>query len=124
MATRDRSEQSKQTDFPIVGIGASAGGLEALEAFVSEIAPESGMAFVVVSHSHPDHKTRLPEILERKATVPVVLLKDGMRLGPDMIYIPPSDLDPSSRWLDPSAKTGKQDRAAHADRHFFAISGA
>ena len=94
MATRDRSEQSKQTDFPIVGIGASAGGLEALEAFVSEIAPESGMAFVVVSHSHPDHKTRLPEILERKATVPVVLLKDGMRLGPDMIYIPPSDLDP------------------------------
>ena len=87
-------EKIKQSNFPIVGIGASAGGLEALESFVSGISEKSGMAFVVVSHSHPDHKTRLPEILERKARVPVVLLEDGMRLAPDTVYIPPSDLDP------------------------------
>ncbi|KJS32391.1 MAG: hypothetical protein VR64_07605 [Desulfatitalea sp. BRH_c12] len=84
----------EQIAFPIIGIGASAGGLQALEAFVSEIAPHSGMAFVVVSHSHPDHETRLPEILARKANVPVVLLTDGTRLAPDTIYIPPSGLDP------------------------------
>ncbi|RJQ77493.1 MAG: chemotaxis protein CheB [Desulfobacteraceae bacterium] len=97
----DKAEQARllvealrPNNFPIVGIGASAGGLEALEAFVSAIEAKSGMAFVVVSHSHPDHKTRLPEILERKAKVPVVLLKDGTRLAPDTIYIPPSDLDP------------------------------
>jgi two-component system CheB/CheR fusion protein len=83
-----------QIAFPIIGIGASAGGLQALEAFVSEIALQSGMAFVVVSHSHPDHETRLPEILARKANVPVVLLTDGMRLAPDTIYIPPSGRDP------------------------------
>ena len=87
-------EKIKQSNFPIIGIGASAGGLEALESFVSGISEKSGMAFVVVSHSHPDHKTRLPEILERKARVPVVLLEDGMRLAPDTVYIPPSDLDP------------------------------
>ncbi len=84
----------EQDLFPIVGIGASAGGLEALEAFVSEISEKSGMAFVVLVHSLPDHKTRLPEILERKAKVPVVLLEDGMRIVPDTVYIPPSNLDP------------------------------
>ncbi len=87
-------EKIEKKHFPIIGIGASAGGLEALESFVSEISEKSGMAFVVVSHSHPAHKTRLPEILERKARVPVVLLEDGMRLCPDTVYIPPSDLDP------------------------------
>lgn len=46
----------EQIAFPIVGIGASAGGLQAPEAFVSEIATHSGMAFGVVSHSHPDHE--------------------------------------------------------------------
>jgi two-component system, chemotaxis family, CheB/CheR fusion protein len=91
-ATGDRCGQPEH--FPIVGIGSSAGGLEALEAFVSEIAVKSGMAFVVVSHSRPDHETRLPEILKRKAKVPVVLLKDGTPLAPDMIYISPSGLDP------------------------------
>jgi two-component system, chemotaxis family, CheB/CheR fusion protein len=91
---RSVSEGGRPNDFPIIGIGASAGGLEALEAFVSEIAADSGMAFVVISHSHPDHQTRLPEILERKSTVAVVLLKDGTCPAPDTIYIPPSDRDP------------------------------
>jgi two-component system, chemotaxis family, CheB/CheR fusion protein len=99
--------------FPIVGIGASAGGLEALEAFVSAIAPKSGMAFVVISHSHPDHETRLPEILERKAKVPVVLLEDGTHLAPDTIYIPPSGLDPIIR--DGSIRLQK--RQNRADLH-------
>ncbi len=51
--------------FPIVGIGASAGGLEALEAFFHACLPEMGMAFVLVSHLAPDHHSLLSEILQR-----------------------------------------------------------
>ena len=52
--------------FPVVGIGASAGGLEALEKFFVHIAPGCGMAFVVVTHQHPAHTSLLPELLRKQ----------------------------------------------------------
>jgi len=51
--------------FPIVGLGASAGGLEALEEFFKQMPPDGGMAFVVVTHQHPGHTSLLPELLRR-----------------------------------------------------------
>lgn len=96
--------------FPIVGIGASAGGLEALEGFFSNMPANSGMAFVVVQHLSPDFKSVMDELLARRTRIPIHRVTDGMRVEPDAIYlIPPkkemiissgklllSDKDPNS----------------------------
>ncbi|MDY6824575.1 MAG: CheR family methyltransferase [Thermodesulfobacteriota bacterium] len=82
------------TSFPIIGIGASAGGLEALEAFFGALPADSGMAFVVIVHTSPEHRTLLPELLQKKTRIPVRLLEDGTAATPDTVFLPPSDRDP------------------------------
>jgi two-component system CheB/CheR fusion protein len=64
--------------FPIVGIGASAGGLEALELFLSNVPIESGMAFVIIQHLSPNYKGMLVELLQRSTTMQVLQAKDRM----------------------------------------------
>lgn len=58
--------------FPIVGIGASAGGLEALEQFLGHVPANSGMAFVIVQHLDPTHKGIMPELLQRTTGMKVI----------------------------------------------------
>ncbi|HAE41781.1 MAG TPA: chemotaxis protein CheR [Clostridiales bacterium] len=80
-------------NFPIVGIGASAGGLAAFEAFFSGIQKESepGMAFVLIQHLAPDHKSILAEIIKKFSHLEVFEVEDGMRVKPNCIYtIPPN----------------------------------
>ncbi|OIQ98975.1 chemotaxis protein methyltransferase cher2 [mine drainage metagenome] len=81
----------KQTDagFHIVGIGASAGGLEAFEQFFRSIPPDSGMAFVLVSHLDPDHDSMLTEILQRTTTMPVVEARDHVKVERNCVYVLP-----------------------------------
>jgi len=62
--------RSKNILFPIVGIGASAGGLEALEQFLGHVPEKSGMAFVIVQHLDPTHQGLLPELLQRTTGFP------------------------------------------------------
>lgn len=88
------AEEAKEARFPIAGIGASAGGLEALETFFSHLPAESGIAFVVITHTDPEHQTMLPELLRRKAHIPVKLLEEGMTAEPDTVFLPPSNRDP------------------------------
>src|SRR5882724_11567673 len=78
--------------FPVVGIGASAGGLEALEAFFRSMPPDNGMAFVVVSHQPLHHVSLLPELLGRCTTMRVVEATDGMAIEPNCVYIAPSHM--------------------------------
>ncbi len=73
----------------VVGIGASAGGLEALENFFSQIPKHSGMAFVVVQHLSPDFKSLMDEILRRRTELPIHLVEDGMRVEVDHVYLIP-----------------------------------
>ncbi|OGT17477.1 MAG: SAM-dependent methyltransferase, partial [Gallionellales bacterium RIFOXYB12_FULL_54_9] len=75
--------------FPIVGIGASAGGLEAFEAFFRACPADTGMAFVLVSHLDPDHQSLLTEILQRSTAMPVAEAIDQIRVEPDHIYVIP-----------------------------------
>jgi len=73
-----------------VGVGASAGGLEAIEAFFSRMPAKSGIAFIVIQHLSPDHKSLMVELLSKKTRIPVHRSKDGMMVEPDNIYmIPP-----------------------------------
>ena len=60
-----KSAKAEQPQFPIVGIGASAGGLEALELFFGNMPKDSGMAFVVIQHLDPNHAGIMPELLQR-----------------------------------------------------------
>jgi two-component system CheB/CheR fusion protein len=75
--------------FPIVGIGASAGGLEALEQFMSNVPENSGMAFVVIQHLDPTYKGMLPELLQRVTGMQVMQVKDRMTIKPDQVYVIP-----------------------------------
>src|SRR6187549_1202212 len=71
----------------VVGIGASAGGLEALESFFEHVPLDSGMAFVVVQHLSPDFRSLMDEILSRRTELPVHLVEDGMKVEADHIYL-------------------------------------
>ncbi|MBX7279221.1 hypothetical protein K2E96_03775 [Pseudomonas sp. ERGC3:05] len=76
----------------VVGIGASAGGLEAFTTFFTQLPPDTGMAFVLVQHLSPDHESALTEILGRIAPIPVVVAKHGMRVEPNRAYVIPPTL--------------------------------
>jgi two-component system CheB/CheR fusion protein len=73
----------------VVGVGASAGGLEALTEFFQALPPECGLAFVVVSHLDPEHKSALGEILARVSRLPVCDAEDGMVAEPGHVYVMP-----------------------------------
>ncbi len=75
--------------FLIVGIGASAGGLEAMEEFFRHIPPSNGMAFVVVSHQHAGHVSFLPGLLSKCTAMPVAEATDGMHVEADHVYLAP-----------------------------------
>ena len=75
--------------FPIVGIGASAGGLEALELFLSNVPEISGIAYIVVQHLDPTYKGMLPELLQRVSKMNVSQVKDRMVVIPNCVYVIP-----------------------------------
>lgn len=75
--------------FPIVGVGASAGGLEAFEQFLGNIPENSGLAFVIIQHLDPTQKGMLPELLQRITPIKVHQVKDRMRVAPNNIYVIP-----------------------------------
>ncbi|MDO8263937.1 MAG: chemotaxis protein CheB [Gallionella sp.] len=86
-------QEMRAAGFPIVGIGASAGGLEAFEQFFRSVPPDSGMAFVLVSHLDPDHASILTEILQRTTTMPVAEAQDQMAVAPNGVYVIPPNRD-------------------------------
>src|SRR6202166_4194467 len=75
----------------VVGLGASAGGLEALHQLIANVPPASGLAYVVVQHLDPTHKAMLSELLQRATLMPVREATGSMHVEPDVVYvIPPS----------------------------------
>src|SRR5580698_614306 len=93
-----RAGERRQTDdapesapFPIVGIGASAGGLEVYERFFDSMPADSGAAFVLVQHLAPHHESMLPGILSRHTAMVLAQIEDGVRVEPNHVYlIPPN----------------------------------
>ena len=80
-------------DFYVVGIGASAGGLEAIEAFFSKVPADSGLAYVIVQHLSPDYKSLMPEILLKRTPLSVFTAEDGMTVEPNNIYLIPRKMN-------------------------------
>lgn len=80
-------EQSPRLPFPVVGMGSSAGGLEAFIEFFKAMPPESGMAFVLVQHLPPERESMVAEILARHTAMPVVQIEDRVAVEPNSVYV-------------------------------------
>ncbi len=87
------SEESRGSSFPVVGIGASAGGLEAFTQLLKHLPPTTGMAYVFVQHLDPSHHSILPDLLARVTKMSVCVAQDQMMVEPDHVYVIPPNAD-------------------------------
>ncbi len=95
-AAREKSRASPAgVSFPIIGIGTSAGGLEALEHFLSHVPKSSGMGFVIVQHLDPTRKGIMPELLQRATGMKVIQVKDRTLVQANCVYVIPPNKDMS-----------------------------
>ena len=93
-AARASASPPKESEqFPIVGVGASAGGLEAFEQLLAPMSLTTGMAFVLVPHLAPKHESMLTELLSKKTKLPVVQIENGMRVSPNRVHIIPPNAE-------------------------------
>ena len=95
ISPKGSTEKQKPLPFPIVGIGASAGGLEALEQFLRHVPEKTGIAFVIVQHLDPTHKGIMPELLQRATAMEVFQVRDRLRVKPDCVYVIPPNREMS-----------------------------
>src|SRR3954470_16818222 len=79
--------------FPVVGIGASAGGLEACQALLKALPPNLGMAYVLVPHLDPSRESAFVEILTRSTSMPVSEVEDGTSVTPNHVYVIPRNCE-------------------------------
>src|SRR5215472_6176227 len=82
-------EDTPRLPFPVVGVGASAGGLEAFMQLLKALEPRLGMAFVLVPHLDPSHESAMSELLSRGTKMPVLQVTDGIRVKADHVYVIP-----------------------------------
>ena len=88
-ATESDISPPRGNPFPVVGVGASAGGLEAFTQLLSALPADTGMAFVLVQHLDPMHESLLPELLAAHTPMPVVSVRDSLHIAPDHVYVIP-----------------------------------
>src|ERR1700730_606857 len=88
---KDKTKVQSPNLFPVVGVGASAGGLEAFKRLIKAIPENSGMAYILVQHLEPSHESILPDILQKVTSIPIHEITNNVRVEPNMIYIIPSN---------------------------------
>ena len=92
-AVDQRHAVARETLFPIVGVGASAGGLEAFTQLLRALPLDTGMGFVLVQHLDPDHESQLAQILSRATSLPVREIKNDERIEANQVYVIPRDTE-------------------------------
>lgn len=90
---RTSSPESTTASFPVVGVGASAGGMESFIELLRHVPSRCGMAFVLIQHLDPSHPSYLSDALSRATSFPVHEIQDGMQVEPDHVYVIPSNAD-------------------------------
>src|SRR5712672_866956 len=90
-ANKDKIKIRSPNLFPVVGIGASAGGLDAFKRLLKAIPENSGMAYILVQHLDPAHESILADLLQRVTSIPVQEITDNIEVIQDHIYIIPSN---------------------------------
>ncbi|MDQ3041475.1 MAG: ATP-binding protein, partial [Acidobacteriota bacterium] len=111
--SKDLESPAEQKDFLTVGIGASAGGIKPLKEFFAAMPADSGMAFVVILHLSPEHESQLPAILQTNTKMPVVQVRETVKIEPNHVYvIPPTKylamVDGEIRLIEPETIRGKR----------------
>lgn len=89
IATDQDTSPPRGNPFPVVGVGASAGGLEAFAQLLAALPPDTGMAFVLVQHLDPVHESLLPELLSPHTSMRVITVQDDLAIEPDHVYVIP-----------------------------------
>jgi two-component system CheB/CheR fusion protein len=107
------------TPFPLVGVGASAGGLQPLQHFFAHMPPDSGMAFVVILHLSPTHESHAASLLQHVTTMPVVQVTEAVSVAPNHVYVIPPAQDLSM--VDGTIQLQEREdaRARHAPIDLF-----
>ena len=113
-----------QSVVPVVGIGASAGGLDAFTELFRALPATTGMAYVVIQHLEPTHASLLPSLLAHSTSLPVHEGQDGMALEPDHIYVIPSQADMTLEYDILRLFPRHQERGQHfaIDTFFFSLA--
>lgn len=114
----------EKNDLLIVGIGASAGGIQALQEFFKNVPADSGMAYVVILHLSPDHDSKLAEVLRHAAKIPVTQVTEKTKVEPNHIYVVPPNkhLLMSDGAIVVSKNTEEEDRRAPVDIFFRTLA--
>jgi len=86
---KDGGKSKKRASFPIIGIGASAGGLETLETFFAKMSPEANIAFVIIQHLSPNFKSIMASLLAKHTRMAVSEIEDGTTIAPNCVYLNP-----------------------------------
>lgn len=123
-SNKDKVKILSSNLFPVVGIGASAGGLEAFKKLLKAIPEDSGMAYILVQHLDPAHESILAELLQRVTKIPVQEITDNIHVVPDHIYIIPSNklLTATDGVLQLSARLPKGHRNLPIDVFFTSLA--
>src|SRR5436190_6756887 len=110
--------------FLVVGIGASAGGIQALRNFFAHVPADSGMAYVVILHLSPDHDSQLAEVLQSTAPIPVTKVEQRVPVEPNHVYvIPPNkNLEIRDAHIDVANVTSSEVRRAPVDIFFRTLA--
>ena len=122
--TETKHHKKNRQDFPVVGIGASTGGLDALIRLITAIPLNSGMTYVIVQHLSPDHPGNLAEILSQHTEIPVHEIINDINFEPDHIYIIPdnNNLIAQDGLLKLHQRTRNEQRTASIDIFFESLA--
>lgn len=91
MHNKDKNKEPSDNLFPVVGVGASAGGLDAFKRLVKSIPENAGVAYILVQHLEPSHDSMLEEILQKIVSIPVLEITNNVRVEPNRVYVIPSN---------------------------------
>ncbi|HEV7929028.1 MAG TPA: CheR family methyltransferase, partial [Nitrosospira sp.] len=118
--------ESGATPLLVVGIGASAGGIQALQEFFENVPADSSIAYVVILHLSPEHESRLASVLQTVCAIPVTQMVEKVHVEPDHVYVIPPDkhLTMSDGYIEVSANISMEERRAPVDIFFRTLAEA
>ena len=118
------TKRGSEDDFLIVGVGASAGGIQALKQFFSQVPGDSNMAYVVILHMSPEYESKLAEILQSTSSIPVKQVRSQEKIRPNHVYvIPPNrSLEMKDGHVAPTERIGLEERRSPIDLFFRTLA--
>ena len=121
---KNKSKERSENLFPVVGVGASAGGLEAFKRLIRAIPEKSGVAYILVQHLEPSHESLLVDILQKVTRIPVLEITNNVRVEPDHVYVIPANklLTANDGRLELNPRGPKNEKNMPIDVFFTSLS--